>query len=65
MGRIHYSPGWYWVRRERDGELEVARLTDEGDWLFSGTDEQDERCDSEGWGFYWIGERLEPPRNAR
>jgi hypothetical protein len=65
MCRIHYAPGWYWVRQTEDSELEIARLTDEGEWLFAGTDARVSRQDSEGWGFYWIGEWLEPPRNAR
>ena len=63
MSHEHRSPGFYWVRREEEAPLEVAELTEQAEWRFTSGD-VDTYYD-EGWGFYWIGERLEPPKNAR
>lgn len=61
MGHRHRPHGWYWIRREEDAELEVARLGDEG-WTLN--DDIAARGEKDH-GFWWSGDSpIEPPRQS-
>lgn len=51
------QPGYYWVRRERGQPLEIAEWR-HGYFFF-----EDDGGSAED--FYWIGERIEEPTDAR